>query len=416
MKRLLLRLARFFWSWSFLKVVLIAITVIVLLYAEEDWRGARAWAATKARWEARGETLDFKDFIPPPIPDDQNLAAIPAFRLEQVRDSRGGVYLDDAPLRDALRHRSLFENDFPFGSQWRRGQLPDMEQLRRTVAARYTQVSKSAPSADPLVQLDELYPLLPDLRAAAARPDCRFAFDDSGAMPAGRALGLITSQLFISKILTLRALFELEDHRSDAALEDLRINFKLISGVERDPSIVSALVVMGMYAISSSALYDGLAQHGWSDSQLAEIDRMLRVVNFPQLYSFAMRAEAAEAAANIDDFKNDRPELIGWTELSDSQPTGPQAFFFDLSVRSAQVFPAGWWDQNKSQLTDLILQFLGTTDPKARRAFPSRVKQLGDQVRQRANRWDANLPWNFFHVMASSYLPTEPINFARAQA
>ncbi len=54
MKRFLTRIFRFFWSWGFLKFVLFATTFIILLYVEEDWRGARTWAATKAKWEARG--------------------------------------------------------------------------------------------------------------------------------------------------------------------------------------------------------------------------------------------------------------------------------------------------------------------------------------------------------------------------
>ena len=31
----------------------------------------------KREWEAKGERFDFKDFIPPPVPDDQNFALTP---------------------------------------------------------------------------------------------------------------------------------------------------------------------------------------------------------------------------------------------------------------------------------------------------------------------------------------------------
>src|SRR5579875_3682911 len=54
-------------------------TLVVLFYAEENWRGARAWAAAKRDLQARGESFDLKDFIPPPVPDDQNLAMAPLF-------------------------------------------------------------------------------------------------------------------------------------------------------------------------------------------------------------------------------------------------------------------------------------------------------------------------------------------------
>ena len=48
MKRFLSRIGRFFRLWTFLKILLWTATLIALFYAEEDWRGARAWAATKA--------------------------------------------------------------------------------------------------------------------------------------------------------------------------------------------------------------------------------------------------------------------------------------------------------------------------------------------------------------------------------
>ena len=67
MKHFFAKVTRFLWSWGFLKFLLWVITLIVFLYIEEDWRGARAWAATKAGWEAKGESFDFNKFIPPPI-------------------------------------------------------------------------------------------------------------------------------------------------------------------------------------------------------------------------------------------------------------------------------------------------------------------------------------------------------------
>ncbi len=52
-------------------------TLIALFYAEEDWRGWHDWNQFKHQWEAKGEKFDFKDFVPPPVPDDQNFAFAP---------------------------------------------------------------------------------------------------------------------------------------------------------------------------------------------------------------------------------------------------------------------------------------------------------------------------------------------------
>ena len=52
-------------------------TLIALVCAEEHWRGKRAWQKYKHELEAQGEKLDLEDYIPPPVPDDQNFAMTP---------------------------------------------------------------------------------------------------------------------------------------------------------------------------------------------------------------------------------------------------------------------------------------------------------------------------------------------------
>jgi hypothetical protein len=51
--------------------------LIALFYAEENWRGKRAWENCKREFEAKGEALDWNDYIPPIVPDDQNFFKAP---------------------------------------------------------------------------------------------------------------------------------------------------------------------------------------------------------------------------------------------------------------------------------------------------------------------------------------------------
>ena len=63
-------------GWRIPRRVLITLavlaTLIAIFYAEEDWRGKRAWEQCKRELEAKGMVLDWDKFIPPPVPDDQN--------------------------------------------------------------------------------------------------------------------------------------------------------------------------------------------------------------------------------------------------------------------------------------------------------------------------------------------------------
>src|ERR1700722_9714892 len=70
-------------SWRGVLFLLAAlITLVALLLAEENWRGARAWQSYKREMEAKGESFDAARLIPPKVPDNQNLAMIPFFTSE----------------------------------------------------------------------------------------------------------------------------------------------------------------------------------------------------------------------------------------------------------------------------------------------------------------------------------------------
>lgn len=52
-------------------------TLIALLYAEENWRGRKAWEEAKSRLQAKGRVFDWAAYIPAPVPDDQNVFRAP---------------------------------------------------------------------------------------------------------------------------------------------------------------------------------------------------------------------------------------------------------------------------------------------------------------------------------------------------
>jgi hypothetical protein len=396
---------RFFWSWGFLEFVVGMIGLVILFYVEEDWRGAHAWAATRAEWEAKGETFDFNRLIPPPIPDDQNLGAIPLFKLEPAKYDDGTSYLGVVTLNRAMR-TDLPGNELPMGNGKPEGGLPDMANIRKVIATDYSAAFKGAtPPEDTLVQFDALYPFLSELRAAAAtRPLFRLPEDYTILPPASRLLSPVTALIKLSKILTLHAILALDHHQSDLALEDIKINCQLASGAKRDPSLVGGLVAIGMAAISHGAIEDGLAQHEWSDAQLVEIDHTLAQVNFLADYQFAMRSELTESAANFDYYK-----ALSHQHYRDH-------------ILDMKVFPGlgliwsdGWWDDNKTRMAAFIFNALAAVDPRSRLVFPKVDSDLQHQIEQANARWDAYAPWNIFSNIAAGPITNAGTHFAAAQ-
>src|SRR5437899_6759635 len=70
-------LAGFLKSWRYFIVFLAFGLLIVLFYAEENWRGKWAWNSYRKELGRRGGLADVKDVIPKPVPLSENFATTP---------------------------------------------------------------------------------------------------------------------------------------------------------------------------------------------------------------------------------------------------------------------------------------------------------------------------------------------------
>jgi tetrahydromethanopterin S-methyltransferase subunit F len=404
MKSFVTKVFRFFLSWGFLKFILWAVTLLILLYVEEDWRGARAWAATKAKWEAKGESLDYSGnrFIPPPISDSKNLAAIPLFRLEPDPDDANKNDLRPLALERAMRAKENYEpgGDLPPVIHWQVGEVSDPDKLNIAILKEYTAAFKGIkPPPKPIDQFEALYPFLSELRTAAVnRPDFRLALDYSFNPPDGRALGPVTFTIRLSRILAIHALLALNDDKSDLAVDDLKINLQIADGIRRDPTLVAGLVAMGIVGIGQGVIFDGLAHHQWSDANLVEIEHLLSSMNLLSDGQFAMRCEAAAAMADMEYYRHSRLNLYGLLQGMDNEGRTIRAPWW--MIRLIPQWTSGWWDLNKSQVADSILRSISALDPEKHRAYPEISRDLQYQVDQAKLRPLALAPWNIWATVA----------------
>src|SRR5689334_24364833 len=69
--------------WRFIRRGLlfsaIALLLLRLFYAEENYRGPRVWERCRARLLSRGVQLDWHKLAPPPVADEDNFATTPFF-------------------------------------------------------------------------------------------------------------------------------------------------------------------------------------------------------------------------------------------------------------------------------------------------------------------------------------------------
>ena len=123
--------------------ILIGLLLVGLVVTKliEDARGHKAWTHYAAAQEARGESLSWKDFIPPEIPDEENFAKAPGLQWETL----------DALA--AVIPTSRAKPDWRFANSWPQA---------------------SAEGLATLSQYEEWFDLVTE---AAKRPHCRFELD-----------------------------------------------------------------------------------------------------------------------------------------------------------------------------------------------------------------------------------------------
>ncbi len=264
------------------------------------------------------------------------------------------------------------------------------------------------PPTNILTQFNTIYPFLNDFIAESARrPLYRIKEDYLVSPPSARPLGPVTDQITLSKLLALHAVIAIEERQPDLALSDLETNYKISCGVARDPSLVGGLVAIGVAAIGNGALYNGVAEHAWSDAQLAKLDQALSRADFLSGFQFAMRCEVARSAGNFDFYQN----------LA-SRRAKEELFDFSKAESLETLishWPSGWWEENKCGMAERLLTTLATVDPKERRVLPKTSDRIRDEIESAKAGWYGYAPWNLLATISTGPITSAVSHFAQAQ-
>ena len=303
-------LLRAIFNWRTARRVLLTsatlVTLIAVLYAVENWRGRHAWEQVKRELEAKGERLDLAAFIPPPIPDEQNFAMAPVWaKLNQGGfeagnpvwsfDTNGWFHLwPHAPASNELKAPMLggLSGKLTDLASWQKyyrdyhaGALLLLP-INATPSAIYGPdydafpIPQEAgnPAEDVLIALGRFDEALAGLREAARRPQARFPIHyEDGMETMIPHLGLLKTA---SDVLHLRAAAELELGRTDAAFEDVNLIVRLMNAIESEPTLISHLVRHSICEAMLSAIWEGTAQHRWTDAHLAAFQNEFQKLDF----------------------------------------------------------------------------------------------------------------------------------------
>jgi hypothetical protein len=436
-------LLRWLFSWRMvkrgLKALAVLLCLVAVLYAEENWRGKRAWDACRHELEAKGEHLDFDYFIPPPVPDDQNFALTPvvASCYSQFLD-RNGHRLEPPDTNvvnrlqmDIMRTGALLPDSAelsdtnppyrtPHIGRWQQAELTDLKAwqfyycLPQDTNSSYfphtnefpVATEPQTPAADVLLALSIYDSVIEELRQASRMPFSRFPSNWTNDNPTRVIVPHVEPLKSCASVLRLRAITELENEQPDKALSDVQLILYLAGSIRHEPLMRLLQVRMGLVEFALQPIWEGLAQQRWSDDQLTALEQELAGFDALKDYGYALRAELARNLRFIEYLRRERVALTiadDWRNL-----LSPSAIIYCIS-------PDGWFYLNERAVAQLYEIALPTNIELERQIISPQISERFELTLRRESRRHY-IPDNIFVSMMVPPLDRTAMNCARTRA
>lgn len=292
-----------------LTAAIIVVAVFGIVHFCLEWRAEKQWRRYTADARARGVKLMFTEFALPPVPDEQNFAALPmmqkAFhdRLSMKRwvfgDHPDGEFKLPILTRDGVFYLMRGTGDPLNFEPLVRGEGPKWDDIAES-CLRDKFVAKSSGDAvrDVLAATEHFAPEFQQWGEWRQRPRCRFAYDWSNVPGVNDPVLKTFSNA--ANVFALRMHAHLELGESGAAVTDFLEGLQAYYESCEEPGMESAYHRLSIVKVLLDAAGDGLRRGAWDDPQLAAIQAELGKVQTWDDYRFALASERAVMNSRVE--------------------------------------------------------------------------------------------------------------------
>jgi hypothetical protein len=315
-------------------IVLAALaTLVAIFYLEEDWRGKRAWETCKRQLEAKGLVLNWYEFIPPPVPDDQNIFKAPQMEEWFVKN-------------------------------------PDAATNELTVLVANTNkvatITDKTAAENFLAWSDRFQPCFDLMREALKRPYARI--DGDYTRPYEIPTVDFVNVRAVAQTLAQRAKCDFLLGQSDAALNELTLLNDSRRLMEHAPTgkpitLLDAMINVAVTGLYAETIGKGLQSHVWKEPQWEALQGQLEQINLLALVVRSFDSEPAATSLTL--------ETISTAKLN-------EWFTPDWKIMWALI-PRGWIYQNMATAARSVHQQTEGCDPVNDLVQPQKV---GDSARE----------------------------------
>ncbi|NQU09780.1 hypothetical protein HQ590_03245 [bacterium] len=316
----------------------------------------RAWVAYQREARARGIRFDIVELAPPPVPDDENFAALPMFAalFDPTRSNEAAraqeVDLESLARRDTTPCRS---------ATWREGLPTDLGSWAVSLGGSSNSVTAGH---DVLTGLQPIDGQLDFIARASQRPAARFPVRyEEGFRACLPHLNVLRSW---ARVYSLRASAALAAGASRPAADDVLVSLRFAESLSNEPFLLSGLVRLSLIEQSLQPVWEGLDNHTWSTTDLERLGSALAAIDLVAGCRFTLRGERALGTGTCT-MTREKPELL---------------FGLAGPLRLIRLLPGGLWDRGLLLLNRGYDQLEICVDVPARRFSPGAARAFNEYV------------------------------------
>jgi len=332
--------------------ILLATLVVLFLffYAEEDWRGARDWAACQRELAAKGETLDLRQLVPSGKPED-DLSKAPIFAPLYGKESDAKAPINQLDYR---LHAPLTTSE-PHLSGYQKGNPLDLEQWRKFYRAlpEAGLASTSTTPAEDILQVLSRFDLpMEQIEAALSNPNAFFPIDYEHPSPRP----YLKRMFQVVALWQLRGIAHLDNNETELAAKDYLATFKPGPFLLRDGGLVGYVLWFGMRSMDEAILWEGIHRHAWNERQLQKMESALARNDMLAMGQQTLRVSRAKDLRDISTAKKEEEFLKSILIFDDAFDDRMLSFFW--------MRPDGWNQQDKTAYVLSQQRLIEAIDPR----------------------------------------------------
>lgn len=437
------------------------ITLIIAFYTVENVRAKFAWSKHVKELESQGISTNYKDYIPPEIPDDENLAKIPMFAvfehdfepLEKKRYpwDRGKTIWKDptwGPIKNlTYTYDSNYGINDSMGNWWN-GRLSDLSfwqiyyrgtnalsmdlsnhrhqslvederMLRAWTESTNTfpyPEQPGVPATDIVYALKKFDPIWNTLKQACnERNTARFALHYEELYEC--FLPHLSHIKHTHQYGKLRASAELHAGEHAAGTESISLMLRLVKALESEPFLISYLVYVADFHLTLHPMWEGMTHHLFEESELIELGSILSEISFMPQVKHALGMERAihiGALERVTKHRSYFERLVNGTTYELEKWPWPWTFQTYMPLA-----PKGWILRNvqsyseKITLLEQAFDQWNSGDSKAYSQFKRSYKDRGDRPLSVYNVLSDNWDSGHINVLSKALRAEATVNIAK---